>query len=97
MYECYNEAYNYLKNKYGTWRLGFTPNFGDKLRRCRNKKEREDLEKTATDKDYNIVLNKVTDLADQQISELMDVYYHGISIKRELYELLVSRGIIKAD
>ena len=45
MYECYNEAFNYLASKYGTKDFGememaFTPSFRERLSRSRNKKEK---------------------------------------------------------
>lgn len=98
MYNCWNEAYFYLKNKYGFKRNGLSSKSHEKLRRSRSKKEYNEILKGFTkDEHYNIVLNPIdkSNYTDLKIETLMSQYYCGISAKKELYNLLVQEGIIK--
>jgi len=94
MYNCYNEAYAYLKAKYGVTRLGLTCSAMQRLTRARNAKERKEIESSFTDNDYQLRLNNITGLDDIQIEILMKQYYYGIAAKKDLYNTLIDRGII---
>ena len=58
-FDCYNIAVNYLKDKYGVKRIRHTGKFESKIRRCRNKKERDLLLSNATDRDFLCALNPI--------------------------------------
>lgn len=90
----YNEAYYYLKNKYGSQRMHLTSSFQDKLRN-KNKAERQQLISEATDRDYEIRLNEVTEDEDKGILLLMEQYYYGIAPQQELEAKLLRMGIVK--
>jgi len=94
MYECYNEAYAYLKAKYGYTRLRLSCSAEHRLKAARNIKERKEIESSFTDNDYQLRLNDITGLDDIQIEILMKQYYYGIAAKKDLYNTLLSRGII---
>jgi len=97
---CYNIAYNYLKDKYGYRKIGHNETFNKKLRIARNAKERNILLKNVTDNDFNIVLNNVPNpeakTRDREIELLLDQYkYNTNVINVELYRALVSVGVIE--
>jgi hypothetical protein len=85
MYECYNEGYNYLRNKYGYKRLGLTSKSYTLLQKCKNKKEKEELLASFTDDNYKVELNPITEHEDRVISTLLNQYYFGRSVRKELY------------
>ena len=94
MYNCINIAFDYLKDKYGYTRRGYTSSFSNKLIKARNKKEREEIENNSTDKDYFLKINPITDEKDEVIQLLISQYYYGIQAKKELYYKLMEFGII---
>lgn len=98
MYECYNEAYAYLKTKYGYTRKGLTCSASKKLHN-KNQKQRLEIEKTLTDRDYNLVLNvsedNVQDHTDKAVLLLMKQYPLGICVKQELHSILVYLNVLK--
>lgn len=97
MYDCINEAYNYLKDKYGYKRTRLTANSSNKLVKARNKKERLEILESFTDRNYVLKLNEITEDKDKYIDLLMRQYYYGISVKKELYYTLVNMGVIEYE
>jgi hypothetical protein len=93
MYDCYNEAYNYLKEKYGYKRTFLTTTFHYKTRNY-NKKEKGEAIAKATDKDYVLIINPIGE-EDRIIEILMNQYYCSIKAKKELYYKLIQIGVIK--
>lgn len=91
---CYNIAYNYLKEKYGYNRVYLLENARKKIRFV-NKKQREEIIKTFTDRDYHISLNEVTEEDDKYIQLLMGQYYYGQAAKNELRAKLINLGVIE--
>jgi len=94
MRNCYNEAINYLKNKYGFKRTGLTSKAQEKLSKARNKKERKEIEDSFTERDYQIKINSITEKDDEFIMLLIQQYYYGNAPKKELYNKLIQMGII---
>lgn len=96
-YECYNEAYAYLKEKYGYKRMGLTCSASKKLQN-KNQKQRLEMEKTFTDRDYNLVLNvnldNVEDHTDKAILLGLKQYPLGVCVKKELHSLLVHLNVL---
>lgn len=99
MYECYNTAYFYLKDKYGYRRGRLMDKATDKLRNTNKKADRLELERKFTDKDYHIILNvtkeNVPDEDDKLVLLLMEQYPLGICVKKELHDVLVYLNVIK--
>jgi hypothetical protein len=96
MYNCINEAFEYLKNKYGCIRFHPTAKHSNRLARANNKKEREEIRESLTDREYNLRLNPITEEKDKVIELLMNQYYYGIDAKRELYYTLIKYGVLNA-
>ena len=96
MYNCINEAFEYLKNKYGYIRLHPTSEHANRLAKARNKKEREEIRNSFTDKEYNLKLNPITEEKDKVIELLMNQYYYGMEAKKELYYKLIEYGVLNA-
>jgi len=94
MYNCINEAFEYLKNKYGYIRLRPTIKHANRLAKARNKKEREEIRNSFTDKEYNLKLNPITEEKDKVIELLMNQYYYGMEAKKELYYKLIEYGVL---
>lgn len=95
-YDCYNDGVRYLKEKYGVKRsFSTTSSFGEKLRKAKNKKERQEILASATDNDYITTPNPATDHDGKVIELLLDQYYHGRSVRYELHNKLVSLGYIE--
>ena len=69
-YECYNEAYYYLRDKYGYQRKGLTCSASNRLLKVRTVKERKEIEASFTDRDYNLVLNVNVDTFDASIPDV---------------------------
>lgn len=78
MYNCWNEALEYLIKKCGEKSTPINSNF-------RNGKSTVQYAKT-----YNTSNVKEE---DQVIVRLMGQYYYGIQAKKDLYEVLISRGV----
>jgi regulator of replication initiation timing len=97
--KCYNIGYNYLKDKYGYRKIGYTEKFNSKLQRARNAKERKELLANITENDYKIVLNDVPEpemnVRDREIELLLKQYQYGFHINNELYNALVKAGAIE--
>ncbi len=93
MYNSYNTAFNYLKNKYGYQRSRLIHKKENEYRKMRTKKQRLEFKKNLTDNDYNLVINTVTDETDKLILLLMGQFNYGIHAKRELSLLLFNLGI----
>lgn len=93
--DSYNQAYHYLKNKYGYRVQGPTDKWYKEHRFTSMKKYRDAL-KDIPDTEQNIILNTVPDDAidDKEIQLLMNQFYLGISAKKELHDKLKSLGII---
>lgn len=94
MYNCINEAFEYLKIKYGYKRLNPTGKASNRLAKARNKKEREEVRNSLTDGDYNLRLNPITEEKDKVIELLIGQYYYGMEAKKELYYKLVEYGVL---
>lgn len=90
MYNCYNEGYAYLKNKYGFSDRRLTLASQSKVSKARNKKEKQDVLDSFTDDNYVQTLNPITDLKDQDIYLLLTQYAYGIHIRKELYFKLLN-------
>lgn len=93
MNDAYNTAIKYLRDKYG-YRRGLLTESSQKRLNNKNKKEREDIEKSFSDQNYYPILNQVTCPDDKVIEVLIGQYYLGIQAKKELYNILLLRGII---
>ena len=83
-----NDAYNYLKDKYGYVRGNPTVRFQKQLSR-KSKKEQKRILESSTDNDYILILNPITEEVDKCVELLMGQYYYGISAKQELNNLLI--------
>lgn len=81
MYNCWNEALEYLIKKYGEKLTHTGTNFQGK-----GQKDTTRMVRT-----YNSEKVKGDDLT---IVKLMEQYYYGIAAKRELYFILESKGLI---
>lgn len=94
-YNCYNEGVKYLKQKFGFRNVHFTEGFAKKLRRARNKKEHKEILATATNDDYIQIINSIPDddHNSQEVLLLLGQYYYGVSVKKELYNKLISLGV----
>ena len=100
---CYNEAFNYLKGKYGVRFLRLTESAETRLRKIYTKAQRVEFEKSLTDKDRIFILNPVEGeadelvlKADELVLKLMDQYFClSLKPREELYELLDAMGVIK--
>jgi len=86
---CINIAFNYLKDKYGYKRTGYTNGFIDKLRKARTVKERKEILSTVTDNDYIIITNPATEHDDIEVELLMQQYYYGYIVRFELQNKLM--------
>ena len=84
----YNDAYYYLKDKYGYVRGNPTVRFQKQLS-WKSKKEQKRILESSTDNYYILVLNPITEEVDKQVELLMGQYYYGISAKYELNNLLI--------
>ena len=93
--DCYNIAYNYLKDKYGYRKLNYTNSFYAKLRMTNNAKQRKELLNTLTDNDYNISLNPAIEHDDKEIELLLSQYYFGFCIKAELRNKLLRMKVVQ--
>lgn len=97
----YNVAFSYLKNQGYTTTSGYTYSFREQLRKCKTKKEYFELEKTATDNCREIVLKPnltETDfktINDYEIYLLVKQYSLGIGAKKDLYDKLISIGLLE--
>jgi hypothetical protein len=87
--DCFNIAFNYLKDKYGYKRMGYTNNFIDKLRKARSVKERKEILSTVTDDNYIIITNPATEHDDIEVELLMQQYYYGFKVRFELQNKLM--------
>lgn len=97
MKNCYNEAINYLKNKYGFKRTQITSKANEKLRKARNKKERKEIEDSFTERDFQIKINPIIEKEDEYIILLIQQYYYGNAPKLELCDKLIQMGIINSS
>ena len=95
--DSYNIAFNYLKGKYGSHRVGLTFSAQYKLRTARNKVERNNIENSFTDSDYCVMLNPVpeTNNDDQEIRLLLNQYYLGYGARIDLENKLITMKIIE--
>jgi hypothetical protein len=93
MYNSYNIAFNYLKDKYGYKRSGLTQKKLEEAYRQTNKKQRLEFNKNLTNDDYILIINKVTEPIDKLILTLMGQCSYGIQAKKELSLLLFNLNI----
>lgn len=82
MYNCWNEALNYLMNKYGKVRT--------KTTRWERGKQIDSYFDT-----YNT--SKKMTVEDEGIVLLMKQYYYCIAAKKELFYKLIDLGVIKEE
>jgi hypothetical protein len=92
--DTYNIAYNYLKDKYGYKRLRFTYSFDTLFRKATTVKKQKEMIANATDSNYILQINSITEDDDKAIELLMSQFYLGIAAKHELENKLYIMGII---
>ncbi len=96
----YNIGVKYLIEKYPSGHLQkYTPSFEERLRKARNKKEYKEIEASATDNDtikymQNLRNIENVDHDDLEVYLLLDQYYSGITVKKELETKLIRMGLV---
>jgi hypothetical protein len=102
MYDCWNEAVAYLKNKYGTRDVPIGMNFSGGLTIGATRTRATNTCGIAQTYKTHKMINdgKVIDLFshdDKVIDCLLGQYYYGIDAKKELYYKLIDMKIIQEN
>lgn len=81
MYDCYNEALKYLISKYGEKVTSIGTHYQG--------------QKNTTKKVVTYCTDKEMTHEDKEVSLLLGQYYLGIEPKKELYNIMLSKGLVK--
>lgn len=97
MYHCYNEAHKYLYNKYGGPKY-LVSDVSKKLTYT-TKEQRKEIMDSVIEKDYQHIINdnnvrKSGNDLDIHILTLMGQYNYGITVRKELHNLLKANSIL---
>jgi len=92
-YNCFNAGIKYLKDKYGYCKVYHTDKYRERIQKARNAKERKAIEAAITDDDWTTIHNPATDRDGKEVELLLQQYPYGYSVRKELYNKLISLGV----